>query len=480
MNITRIKKILSKTFVVILITSFTHANIASAQGRGISLLRDAEIEQIIRDLTEPLFEAAELDKDAVATYLLNDNSINAFVMGGQNVFINSGLLLKAENANQVIGVIAHETGHITGGHLSRFSEGMSQMTSYSLMGMLLGVAAMAAGSADAGMALMMGGQQIGYRTLLRFSRTQESSADQAGLSLLEKTGQSGQGLIEFFEILGDQELVPEKYRDPYASTHPFNTTRIERIRDRVQESPFYETKTDPELEAKFQLLQAKLFGYLKPLHATLVKYPVGDNSLVARYARTFAYQQSKNINDALAEINGLIDDYPENPFFYETKGQILFENGDVEQSIVPYLKAVEYLPHSPLLRFSLANSLISTEQDKYLDSAIENLEIALNDDPSNSFGWRQASVAYHRLDNEAMTHYATAQHFLLSGNVRGAMINAKKATDLLPKDSPKWVKAQDIMMTTQSNMSDQAREAQQKRNDQEREQRRKERNRSIL
>lgn len=480
MNITRIKKILSKTFVVILITSFTHANIASAQGRGISLLRDAEIEQIIRDLTEPLFEAAELDKDAVATYLLNDNSINAFVMGGQNVFINSGLLLKAENANQVIGVIAHETGHITGGHLSRFSEGMSQMTSYSLMGMLLGVAAMAAGSADAGMALMMGGQQIGYRTLLRFSRTQESSADQAGLSLLEKTGQSGQGLIEFFEILGDQELVPEKYRDPYASTHPFNTTRIERIRDRVQESPFYETKTDPELEAKFQLLQAKLFGYLKPLHATLVKYPVGDNSLVARYARTFAYQQSKNINDALAEINGLIDDYPENPFFYETKGQILFENGDVEQSIDPYLKAVEYLPHSPLLRFSLANSLISTEQDKYLDSAIENLEIALNDDPSNSFGWRQASVAYHRLDNEAMTHYATAQHFLLSGNVRGAMINAKKATDLLPKDSPKWVKAQDIMMTTQSNMSDQAREAQQKRNDQEREQRRKERNRSIL
>lgn len=480
MNIKRLKNIINRSFLVILITSFTHANFVAAQGRGISMLRDAEIEQIIRDLSEPIFEAAELDKDSVSTYLLNDTTINAFVMGGQNVFLNSGLLLKAENANQVIGVIAHETGHITGGHLSRFSEGMSQMTSYSLMGMLLGVAAMAAGSADAGMALMMGGQQVGYRSLLRFSRTQESSADQAGLSFLEKTGQSGRGLIEFFEILGDQELVPEKYRDPYASTHPFNSTRIERIRDRVQESPFYETPTDPELEQKFKLLQAKLFGYLKPLHATLVKYPVGDNSLIARYARTFAYQQSKNIDLALSEINGLINDYPENPFFYETKGQMLFENGDVEQSIYPYERAVEYLPHSPLLRFSLANSLISTEKEKYLKSAITNLEIALGDDPRNSFGWRQASVAYHRLDDQAMTHYATAQHFLLSGNVRGAMINAKKATDLLPKNSPKWVKAQDIMMITQSNMSDQAREAKEKRNNQEREQRRKERNRSIL
>ncbi|MDC1090215.1 M48 family metalloprotease [Emcibacteraceae bacterium] len=480
MRIRQFKDFLYRSFIVILITSFTHANIASAQGRGISILRDAEIEQIIRDITEPIFEAAELDKNAVATYLLNDTTINAFVMGGQNVFINSGLLLKAENVNQVIGVIAHETGHITGGHLSRFSEGMSQMTSYSLMGMLLGVAAMAAGSADAGMALMMGGQQVGYRSFLRFSRTQESSADQAALTFLERTGQSGRGLIEFFEILGDQELVPEKYRDPYASTHPFNSTRIERIRDTVQESPFYEAETDPELEEKFQLLQAKLFGYLKPLHATLVRYPIHDKGLIARYARTFGYQQSKKIDEALREINGLIEDYPENPFFYETKGQILFENGDVEQSIAPYQKAVEYLPHSPLLRFSLANSLISTEQDKYLDSAIENLEIALGDDPRNSFGWRQASVAYHRSNDEAMTHYATAQHFLLTGNPRGAMINAKKATDLLPKDSPKWMKAQDIMMIMQANMSDQAKEAQEKRNDQEREQRRKERNRSIL
>ncbi|MBT5075006.1 MAG: M48 family metalloprotease [Kordiimonadaceae bacterium] len=473
-----IKNIFSKSFTAILIFNVAFSNVLYAQGRGLSIIRDAEIEQIIRDITEPIFIAAELDVNAVDTYLLDDNAINAFVMGGQNVFLNSGLLLKAETANQVIGVVAHETGHITGGHLTRIQDGMSQMMSYTLMGLLLGVAAIAAGSADAGMALMMGGQQIGYRTLLRFTRTQESSADQAALSLLEKMGQSGRGLIEFFEILGDQELVPEKYRDPYASTHPFNSTRIERVRDQVQESPYYDTMTEPELEEKFIRLQAKLYGYLKPLHATLVRYPVEDKSINARYARTFAYQQSNNMNDALAEIETLITDFPENPFFHETKGQILYENGYVVGSIEAYSNAVKYLPDSSLLRMTYAQSLISSDDDQYLDTAIENLELALQDDPLNGFGWKQASIAYHRNDNQAMTHYSTAQYFLLSGNIRGAMINAKKAVDMLPKNTPKWVKAQDIMMTTASNMTDKQKVQREKQEQQQREQRRRERDRS--
>ncbi|MDG1995994.1 MAG: M48 family metalloprotease [Emcibacteraceae bacterium] len=478
MNNSFIKNSFFRIITVIVITSFTYANIVVAQGRGISIIRDAESEQIIRDITEPIFDAAELDKDAVATYLLRDNAINAFVMGGQNIFLNSGLILKAENLGQVIGVVAHETGHITGGHLSNRSEGMSQFASYTLLGLLLGVAAMAAGSADAGIALMMGGQQIGYRTLLRFTRTQESSADQAAISLLEKAEMSSKGLIEFFEILGDQELVPRKYQDPYARTHPLTHQRIERARDRVQESPYYDKPTDPVLEEKFQLLQAKLFGYLKPLHATLVKYPLSDKTLHARYARTFAYQQHDEINNALMEINSLLEDYPENPFFHETKGQILYENGEVIPSINSYEKAVEYLPSSSLIRFSLAQSLISSEQDKYLDQAIENLNYALKEDPTNSFGWKQASIAYHRINDEGMRHFATAQHFLLSGNVRGAMVNAKKAVNLLPKNSPKRIQAQDILVISESNMSKKMRKAKEKNEEREREQRKKERNRS--
>lgn len=472
-----IKNIIFRLFIGYVIISFTHATLAVAQGRGISILRDAEIEQIIREMSEPIFIAADLEVDAVDTYLVNDTTINAFVAGGQNVFLNSGLLLEAETSNQAIGVIAHETAHISLGHLSRHSEGMGQFATYSLLGVLLGAAAMAAGSADAGMALITGGQHVGYRSLLRFTRTQEASADQAAAKYLDISGQSGRGLIEFFEILGDQELVPEKYQDPYARTHPMTSTRIERLVDRVQESPYYDAPLNPDIEAKFQLLKAKLFGYLKPFHATMVRYPIGDNSLNARYARTFAYQQSDRFDQALVEIETLIEDYPDNPFFRETKGQILYENGNVVESIYAYREAVERLPSSNLLRMSLAQSLISSDDDKFLDEAIEHLEIALNDEPNNSFGWKQASMAYHRNNDAGMTHYSTAQHFLLTGDIRGAMINARKAIDLLPKESPKWIKAQDILMAGQMNMDKRMTE-EEKRREQEQKDRQRERNRS--
>jgi len=477
-------KLVKNTFLKILLPtllfSFTITNVAKTQGSGLSILRDAEIEQIIRNITEPIFIAAELDKNAVDTYLLNDSAINAFVMGGQNVFLNSGLLLKATNVNQIIGVVAHETGHITGGHLSRFDEGLEKLSTYSLMGAVLGAAAMAAGSVDAGMALMMGGQHIGYRKLLGFSRTQESSADQAALSLLEKTGQSGQGLIDFFEILGDQDLVPERYRDPYASTHPITSQRIERVRDRVQKSPYYTTKTDPQLEKEFLRLQAKLFGYIKPLYATLVRYPISDQSVNARYARTFGYQQSNRIKEALLEIDRLIVEYPENPFYYETKAQILFEDGRVIEALQPYKKAVKFLPKSTLLRMSYARTLISSEDDQFLGEAIKNLEIALQAEPDDSFGWKQASIAYYRMNNHGMTYYSTAQHFLLSGNIRGAMINAKKALDKLPKGSSHWIKAQDIMIITESNLSNEEKKKRKKEEKENREIRKNERQRGLL
>lgn len=472
-----IKNIIFRSFIGYVIFSFTFSNLALAQGRGISILRDAEIEQIIREMSEPIFIAAELNVGAVDTFLVNDSSINAFVMGGQNVFINSGLLLEAETANQAIGVIAHETGHIALGHLSRHSEGMGQFATYSLLGVALGALAMAAGSADAGMALITGGQHVGYRSLLKFTRTQESSADQVAAKYLDATGQSGRGLIEFFEILGDQELVPEKYQDPYAGSHPLTSTRIERLVDRVQESPYYDTPNNPEIEAKFKLLQAKLFGYLKPFHATMVRYPIGDDSINARYARTFAYQQSDRFDRALAEIDTLIEDFPDNPFFRETKGQILYENGNVVESIDAYRNAVEILPSSNLLRMSLAQSLISADEDRFLNEAIENLEIALEEEPNNSFGWKQASMAYHRNDDIGMTHYSTAQHFLLTGDIRGAMINAKKAVELLPEESPKWIRAQDILMTGQMGMDKRLSEEEERR-EREQKERQKERNRS--
>ena len=209
----------------------------------------------------------------------------------------------------------------------------------------------------------------------------------------------------------------------------------------------------------------------------MVRYPVEDQSLLAKYARTFAYQQSNKIDLALAEINALIADYPDNPFFFETKGQILFENGMVVESIEPFARSVELLPSSTLLRLSYSRALISSEEDQYLPDAVDNLEIALKDEPNNSFGWKQASMAYHRMDDMGMTHYSTAQHLLLTGDVRGAMVNAKKAVDLLPEDTPTWIKAQDIMAAGQIGM-ERLEGYREQQKEQERREKQKERNRS--
>ncbi|MCF8473772.1 MAG: M48 family metalloprotease [Emcibacter sp.] len=431
-------------------------------GGGLSILRDAEIEHTIRLMAEPILKVAELDKSSVSTYLINDDSLNAFVAGGQNIFIHSGLLIQAKDANQVIGVIAHETGHITGGHLSRFSDGIQSATVMTLIGAILGAAAIAAGSGDAGMALILGGQHIGERTFLQYSRTQESSADQAGLTFLEKSHQSAIGLIDFLDYLGDQELMSGRYRDPYAGTHPVSGERISKLKQRAESSVYYKTKTPDSIENDFKRLQAKLYGYLKPPYATLNKYNLKDQSLYAKYARAFAYNKQHEIKKALQEIDDLLESHPEDPYFWETKGQILFENGDIIQSIAPYRNAVQYVPDEPLIRVALAQSLIATEENQYLDEALSNLEYALSRDPSNAFAWHQSSIAYHRQKNEAMTYYATAERFLLVGNLRGAMVNAKHAVDSLPKGSTQLLRAQDILVITQSNMSDKERKEQEK------------------
>ncbi|MCK5424908.1 MAG: M48 family metalloprotease [Emcibacter sp.] len=450
-------QILCMAIILILcLSDYSHAKRKS----GLAILRDAEIERTIRRLAEPIFKVADLDKNSVSTYLINDNSLNAFVAGGQNIFIHSGLLIQAKDANQVIGVIAHETGHITGGHLSRFSDGIKSATVMTLLGAILGAAAIAAGNGDAGMALILGGQHIGTRTFLKYSRTQESAADQAGLTFLERSGQSGRGLIGFLDYLGDQELMTARYRDPYAGTHPVSGLRISKLRERVESSAYLDTPTDPTIENDFKRLQAKLYGYLKPPYATLNKYPVKDQSLYAKYARAFAYHKKHDLKEAIKEIDELLSFYPNDPFFWETKGQILFENGFVKDSIGPYRNAVKNLPEENLIRVSLAQSLIASEDNKYLDEAITHLEFAISRDPKNAFAWHQAAIAYHRKDNEAMTYYTTAERFLLVGNQRGAMINAKHAVDTLPKDTTQWIRAQDILVVTQDNMSDKERKKQ--------------------
>jgi len=413
-----------------------------------TIIRDAELEEILRDISVPLFEAAGLESRSVHTYIVRDNSLNAFVAGGQNVFVNTGLIMEADNVNQLVGVIAHETGHISGGHLARFQEGLKGASATSIISMLLGAAAIATGAGDAGMAILLGGQEAAQRAALAYSRTQEASADQAAMQFLNETGQSGQGLVDFFEHLGDQELLYTTNQDPYVRSHPLTRDRINSLVGQVQESPYAHAPNPKGFDDMFARMKAKLVGYLRPLPSVLVEYPLSDTSDCGRYARAFAYHQDHQLDKALAEIQSLVRDHPKDPFYWETLGFILFENGKIEESIPPLRKAVELAPRQPLIRQQLAQALIATEDMSVNDEAIAHLEEANRYDNDNPFAWRQLSTAYHKAGNDGMAHLAAAEYFALIGRPPEARMQATMALRSLEKGTPSWLKAQDLMVLT--------------------------------
>ena len=413
-------------------------------------LRDAETEIFIRKLSTPIFEAAGLEPDAIGIYLINDNTMNAFVAAGQNMFLHSGLIMQSDNANQLLGVIAHETGHIAIGHdASRgdLSRGASAMT---IISMLLGAAAIVAGSPDAGIGLILGGQTSAQRLMLRNLRVWEASADQAGAAYLKTAGMSGRGLVEFFEKLRGQEYIMQIRQDPYVRTHPLTGDRIARLRHNVENSPYWNTETDPALEAEFQRIKAKLAGYVLPTRVTFRKYPVGDTSPVARYARIYAYDREVNWEMALQEARSLVEEFPDDPFYNEITGQIYLENGMVGESLPYYRRMAELMPHEPLLLTSLGHALVSMDDPELDKEAIRVLELAVALDPFNDLGFRQLAVAYSRSGLDAYASYATAEMFLLQRRLGDAMMHAKRAVDNLPTGSPRWLRAQDITVMAEA------------------------------
>lgn len=431
------------TLVLALLAPSLPATAQSSQRR--SFIRDAEVENTIRAYATPLFQAAGLDPDAVRIHLVNDSSINAFVAGGQNLFINTGLLIRSENANQVIGVIAHETGHIAGGHLIRIQDAAGNAGTEALLGMLLGAALGAAsGRADVGAGVMMGSQEAAMRNLLAFSRTQEASADQAGLSFLDSTHQSARGLLEFFEILGDQELLVSSRQDPYVRTHPLTRDRVANIRQHVEHSPYSNSPIRPEFAEMHRRMRAKLFAFLESPVRTYQRYKESDNSLESRYARAIASYRKPDMATAVPLIDGLIAERPNDPYFYELKGQMLFENGRGGEAVAPYRKAVELLPDNALEKLQLAQVEIEQEDQAYLDEATKLLTETTRLEPDNHTAWRFLAIAYGRAGNEGMAAYAMAEQLLLEGNAADAAFQAGKAERLLPRSGPTWLRIQDI------------------------------------
>jgi len=420
------------------------------QAEAQSLIRDAEIERTLRSYSEPIFAAAGLAPKDVSIYIVNDPQINAFVAEGQNLFMNTGTIVRMERPRELIGIIAHETGHMAGGHLVRAADAYSKATVPLILGTLLGVAAMAAGGGEAGIGILTGGQNIAERSILAYSREQEAKADQAAVTFLDKTHQSARGLLETFTLFRNDEILTADKIDPFLQNHPLSEERIAALEDRVEKSPYKDAPETPEQIRTFKMMQAKLYGFLMPLQQVLRKYPGTDKSTPARYARAIAYYRIPQLDRAFAELDPLIEASPDNPYFHELKGQILLENGRAVEAVPEHQASVRLMPGEPLFKLNLGQAMVATEDPKYAQGAIDILNDAVRQDPDNTFAWDQLAKAYGELGKIPMAEYATAEKFARAGANAEAVLHAQRALCGLPKGSTVQRRAQDIVETTRA------------------------------
>lgn len=416
-----------------------------------NFLRDAETENFLREITYEMLEVAGIDPASIIFLLIGDKSMNA-AAGGRYIMVTSGMILSNDDVNQLLGVLAHEAGHIAGGHSVRRGEAARPATAVALLGLLLGVAAVVAGAPDAGAAVLMGSQSSAQRMFLRYSRAQESAADQAAVRFLEGIETSGIGLVQQFEKFRDQEYLLRVNQDPYIRTHPLSSQRVATLRDQVARSVYYEKPPRPDWQQKFLRIKAKLAGYLQEPRITFLQYPESDTSMIARYARIYAYNQDIRWEKALDEGLSLIAEYPNDPYFQEIVGQIYLENGMVAKSLPFYRRADTLLPHEPLILTSLGHALVALDGPDTDQEAIKVLELAAALDIENDMAWRQLAVAYARADREPEANHATAEMFLIHGRLMDAAMHAQRSLQALPRGSPKWLRSQDILILAQNEL----------------------------
>lgn len=425
--------------------------VAAQPARAQSILRDAETEALLNDASRPLIEAAGLSPRNVRIVLINDPSINAFVAGGQAVYIHSGLIDAADNINEVQGVIAHELGHVTGGHAPLSGQMFSRATGISILSLVLGIAAMAAGAGDAGAGILAAGQQAAMGTVLAFSRNQESAADAAGARYLNASKTSGRGMLSFFKKLQNQEFrlaIPQD--NAYNRTHPLSGQRIANLTQELQEAPGWDLQTTFGWNERFARVQAKLRGFVNDPQSTLRKYPTTDVSVPARYARAYAYHKSGYPDQAAKEAASLIGTAPEDPYFLELQGQILLESGKPLEAVNPLRKATAETNYQPLIATTFGHALLATEDPRFLDEAEKVLRQAVGRDDQNPFAWYQLGTTYERKGDAPRTALAAAEQASLSGNSQRALFSARAALAGLPPGTPDYIRAQDIQMTAQT------------------------------
>lgn len=425
----------------------------AAQANAQSLLRDTEIEETLREFTDPILRAGGLTPSSVDIYIVNDPSLNAFVTRGQNIFLHSGLILEANTPNQLKGVIAHETGHITGGHIVRSDYGNRSAYGSMLIAAGIGLAAILAGEGEAGALVLGGSQQFGALEALSYSRVNESAADQYAAEYMDRTGQSGKGLIQFFEKFRAQEVLSQARRYPYFRGHPLSSDRIDALRERVRDSDHTDVTDTPEEMHKHRMMQAKLRGFLNGPAEVYSRFPLSDESQPARYARAVAHFKQADLRNAIREIDSLIDEEPRNPYFHELKAQIYYESGQGTAAIEPSRRALELKPNSPLLEIALAQATLQTRDPKDYPEVENLLKSALQREPSNSYGWYLLADVYERQGQRPLAKYATAERFYAIGNIESARSFAQRAQEDLSRDLPQWRRASDIIVVSDTQLA---------------------------
>ncbi len=443
----------ARLLMLALMLTIVTARPAAAQEADASILRDSETELLFNDISRPLIRAAGLDPKSVNVVLLNDSEINAFVATGQTVYIHSGLIQAVDNVNQLQGVIAHELGHVAGGHSIRLQQGAREATGITIATLVLGALAIAAGAGDAGMGIMAAGQQAALGKFLAFSRTQEASADQAAVKYLHAAGISGKGMLQFFAKLQNQEYRLAIYaKDSYDRTHPLDSERIQALEQTFKADPAWNAPIDPGLEARFERVKAKLNGYIDPRRA-VTKYPESDQSVPAHYARAYAYHLSGYPDKAQSEADALLATDPQDPFFLELKGQILLEGGKPREAIAPLREATRRSGNMPLIAAMLGHALVATEDAKNFAEAKEVLKVAVSRDNQNPFAWYQLGIIYDREGDEARAALATAERSNLEANPKLAYSSARMAMAGIPAGTPDFLRAQDIAMVSRAELA---------------------------
>ena len=430
---------------IFLLCLITFSTLVSA-----NIIRDAEIENFLEEISHPIFSEANLNLNSVDIYIFNDKSINAFVACGQKIFVNTGLIQSFETPSMLRGVMAHETGHIAGGHLARSDEALERAQTPMIVGLLLGIGAAIAGDGDAAQALLLGSQQIAQGMVAKYSRSQESAADQAAIKYLEGIKKSSNGMLEVLYKFANQEALSSNRQSVRVRSHPISRDRIRSLEQKVNKSQFINERDNEKTLFQYKMIQAKLDGFLNNPNDVIRKAKKDSSLIFNKYSLAVAYYRKALLKESLSALNEMINQYPNNPWFYELKGQVLYESGKIRESIIPYRKSLSISPNEPLLMVALATALNALENKSNAIEAISLLKKSLMHDQKNTQTWFQLAISYSRINDIGNAELASAERHFLTGNVKMASFHAKKSLKYNKNSSISKLRAQDIVLDSEN------------------------------